>query len=120
MTLVKRKLTIAPWAIPGVVGPKVTAGTIVTIVSVHTGVSINDMLTRTRKRKVSDARQMTWYFIKKYTGQPFAHIGELFGRDHATVYHGIKAVNCLKDSDANYRRAVDAINADILAILKHD
>ncbi|MDR1722386.1 MAG: chromosomal replication initiator protein DnaA [Tannerella sp.] len=57
--------------------------------------NINESLihTKSRKREIVQARQITMYFSKKYTDSSLAHIGKVVGgKDHATVLYAIKMV----------------------------
>lgn len=50
------------------------------------------LFTKTRKREVSDARQMVMYLAKKHINLPFTTIGARLSRTHATVLHGCKSI----------------------------
>lgn len=50
------------------------------------------LFTQTRKREVSDARQMVMYLAKKHINMPFTTIGARLSRTHATVLHGCKSI----------------------------
>ena len=50
------------------------------------------LYTKTRKREVSDARQMVMYLAKKHINLPFTTIGARLSRTHATVLHGCKSI----------------------------
>ena len=57
--------------------------------------NINESLvqTKSRKREIVQARQISMYLSKKYTNSSLAHIGKVIGnKDHATVLHAIKTV----------------------------
>ena len=56
-----------------------------------------------RKREVVQARQVTWWLAKKLTRLSLAAMGEPFGKDHATVLHGIKTVNNLAETNKNFK-----------------
>lgn len=50
------------------------------------------LFTKTRKREVSDARQMVMYLAKKHINLPLTTIGARLSRTHATVLHGCKSI----------------------------
>ena len=50
------------------------------------------LYTKTRKREVSDARQMVMYLAKKHINLPLTTIGARLSRTHATVLHGCKSI----------------------------
>jgi chromosomal replication initiator protein len=67
-------------------------------------VPYNDLLTKTRKREIVQARQITMYFAKKFTRSSLKTIGEHFtGKDHTTVIHSCQTVENLMETDAAYR-----------------
>jgi chromosomal replication initiator protein len=67
-------------------------------------VQYNDLLSKTRKREIVQARQITMYFAKKFTRSSLKTIGEHFtGKDHTTVIHSCQTVENLMETDASYR-----------------
>lgn len=71
---------------------------------------VESLQTKTRKREIVQARQITMYFSKSLTKYSLASIGAQIGnKDHATVLHACKTVNNLKDTDKNFRQYVEDI-----------
>ncbi len=71
---------------------------------------VESIQTKTRKREIVQARQITMYFSKTLTKYSLASIGAQIGnKDHATVLHACKTVNNLKDTDKNFRQYMDDI-----------
>jgi chromosomal replication initiator protein len=71
---------------------------------------VESIQTKTRKREIVQARQITMYFSKNLTKYSLATIGAQIGnKDHATVLHACKTVNNLKDTDKNFRQYVEDI-----------
>lgn len=67
-------------------------------------VSYDRLLTKTRKREVVLARQITMYFAKKFTKQSLKTIGDHFGGfDHTTVIHSCQTVENLMETDSEYK-----------------
>ncbi len=65
---------------------------------------VEALQTKTRKREIVQARQITMFFSKNLTKYSLASIGSQIGnKDHATVLHACKTVNNLKDTDKNFR-----------------
>lgn len=63
-----------------------------------------DLLSKTRKREIVQARQITMYLAKKYTKSSLKAIGEHFsGKDHTTVIHSCQTVENLMDTDTLYK-----------------
>lgn len=57
-------------------------------VSEKTGISIEDLQSKKRKREIVDARQVYCRRCCEYTRASLSKIGSLINRDHATVMHG--------------------------------
>ncbi len=65
---------------------------------------------KTRKREIVQARQLSMYFAKSFTKSSLAAIGSKCGnKDHATVLHACKTVKNLTDTDKNFRKYVDEL-----------
>lgn len=59
---------------------------------------------KSRKREIVHARQISMYLSKKYTDFSLSRIGEMIGkRDHATVLHACKNISGLLDIDKTFR-----------------
>src|SRR5690554_379165 len=71
---------------------------------------VESIQTRTRKREIVQARQITMYFSKNLTKYSLASIGSQIGnKDHATVLHACKTVTNLKETDKNFRLFMEEI-----------
>lgn len=69
---------------------------------------VDSVQSRTRKREIVQARQLTMYFAKKLTKSSLAIIGLQCGnKDHATVLHACKTVANLADTDKQFRIWID-------------
>lgn len=76
----------------------------------HYGVAYDDLLSKTRKREIVQARQITMFLAKKFTKNSLKSIGEHFaGKDHTTVIHSCQTVENLMDTDAEYKERLDEI-----------
>lgn len=107
------------WVIPGKPVPKLLsdneiASKIFDSVKLVTSYSYSDMNVSSRDRSLVLARQLTFYFLRKYTTYSLERIGNLFGRDHTTIIHGVRTVNNLLYT--GYNSAV-AWEKDIESIL---
>ncbi|MDR1116367.1 MAG: chromosomal replication initiator protein DnaA [Tannerella sp.] len=66
--------------------------------------------TKSRKREIVQARQITMFLAKKYTESSFAHIGKVVGgKDHATVLHACKTVKDQIEINKTFRSTMEAI-----------
>jgi chromosomal replication initiation ATPase DnaA len=70
-----------------------------------------------RKRELVTARQTFWYVMKKHTSCSFASIGARFGKDHATVMHGIRSINELMETDKELFKSVNEIENKSLCLI---
>ena len=71
------------------------------------------LFTKTRKREVSDARQIIMYLAKKLANMSLKSIGTRLGRTHATVLHGCNTIEERMPYDRELRNAIDAIQASL-------
>ncbi len=73
-------------------------------------VSVNDLVSRSRRRSITFPRQVAMYLTRKYTDHSLADIGALYNRDHSTVLHAIKVVThkCSRKNDV--REQVDILS----------
>lgn len=58
----------------------------------HFGIETDRIFTKSRKREVSDARQMVMYLAKKHAKMPLTAIGTRLSRTHATVLYACKNI----------------------------
>ncbi|MCR5821509.1 MAG: chromosomal replication initiator protein DnaA [Bacteroidales bacterium] len=69
---------------------------------------IESIQSRTRKREIVQARQLTMYFAKKMTKSSLAIIGLQCGnKDHATVLHACKTIANLSETDKQFHYWVE-------------
>ena len=61
-------------------------------VSNYFGIEPDALFTKSRKREISDARQMVMYLAKKHVGMPLTDIGHHIARTHATVIYAIRNI----------------------------
>ena len=85
------------------------------IVADQMEVSVDEMHLRTRSRPIVEARQLYFYLLRKTMRIPLYKIGARFNMNHATVVHGIKAVERRMDV---YAMEWDVVNRLISIIQK--
>lgn len=69
---------------------------IIRIVADNTGITYEQMKTKSRKREFVESRQICMYLIHKYTKLSLRLIGLKFGgREHSTVIHACQKVDDL-------------------------
>ena len=66
---------------------------------------------KTRKREVVQARQISMFFSKKLTKASLASIGaNCGGKDHATVLHACRTVLNLSETDKQFKSYLDDLD----------
>lgn len=81
------------------------------VVSDYFNMPVELMKSKTRKREIVQARQISMYFSKKLTKSSLASIGlQCGGKDHATVLHACKTVNNLLDTDKHFRKYINDLD----------
>jgi chromosomal replication initiator protein len=54
---------------------------------------MEELRSKARNKKVSEARQLAMYLCRKYTSESLNAIAQAFGRSHSTVIYAIKKVD---------------------------
>ena len=71
------------------------------------GLPPENLLSKTRKREIVQARQIAMYLSRNLTKTSLASIGaQIGGKDHATVLHACNTVCDLMDTDRRFRQYV--------------
>jgi chromosomal replication initiator protein len=77
------------------------------LVSDHFEMPVDLLKSKTRKRHIVQARQISMYFAKNLTRSSLANIGKHFGgRDHSTVIHACQTVLDLMQTDNRFKNKV--------------
>lgn len=89
---------------------KITVKKIQDVVSDFYSVKNDLIQSKSRKREIVQARQVTMYFIKNHTELSLSQIGTHVGnRNHATVLHGYNNIKNLSEVDRNFRSDLESI-----------
>ena len=70
----------------------IAAENIISKVAKFYSLTENQVLGRCRKQKLVKARFISMYFIRNKTDFPLKKIGDMFGRDHASVIHALSTI----------------------------
>lgn len=82
------------------------------------GISVESMISKTRKREIVQARQIAMYLGRSLTKTSLAAIGtQIGGKDHATVLHACNTVADLIETDKNFRQYVSDIERQLRPIV---
>lgn len=64
-------------------------------VAKHFGLSVKELQSPSRYRRVARPRQIGMYLCRELTGKSYPLIGEAFCRDHTTVMHAVQHIGAL-------------------------
>ena len=70
----------------------ITIDAIKKLVCKYYGISVNDIVSRSRKQSLVRPRQIAMYLARMYTDSPLQAIGRSFNRYHATALYAINAI----------------------------
>jgi chromosomal replication initiator protein len=89
------------------------------IVGKYFDMPLDELISKSRKKDIVQARQIAMYFCNKYTDDSLKVIGKYFGkRDHSTVIHACKSVEKKTDLDECYKQMLEDIEQKIKLLLK--
>jgi chromosomal replication initiation ATPase DnaA len=86
-------------------------GAIVDIVCEQYNVSVIAITSRNRQSNIREARQLTMHFIHKYTGLSLQKSARIVSRDHTTLIHANKVIDCERATNKKYNQNYTFINA---------
>lgn len=89
--------------------------TITQEVSSYYKIDPDQLFTKSRKREISDARQMVMYLAKKHAKMPLTAIGTRLSRTHATVLHACKNIEERLSFERQLQEDVTKIESAITA-----
>ena len=75
-------------------------------VAEHYDIDVDQLYGKSRKREISDARQLLMYFAKNETNLSSTNIGTRLARTHATVLHACKQIEQRLSIDKAFQREV--------------
>lgn len=92
---------------------KVNFEMVTNAVATYFKIKPDSLFTSTRKREISDARQVAMYLAKKLVGLSYKNIGMQFGRTHATVLYAFRTIEERLQISKELREQIDSIVAEL-------
>ena len=95
---------------------KVTAKKVIEMISTQYGVSVTDMKSKKRQKKIVETRQIAMYLLKNNDELDLSltAIGGLFGgKDHSTVISSIRKIDKKTKEDVAFKKEIEALNKKI-------
>ncbi|WP_245395636.1 chromosomal replication initiator protein DnaA [Anthocerotibacter panamensis] len=103
---------LAPQPLVGEVTPE----KIVEMVCEELSVSMEDIKSDSRKREISEARQIAMFLLRNYTDLSLPKIGNVLGgKDHTTVMYAAQKVTKTKHSDPQMARLLQRLGQRIVS-----
>ena len=91
----------------------VTIDKILTSVSAHYSLTVEDLKGRKRTSNIASARHVAIYLIKTLTDRSLPAIGRVFGRDHTTMINSIETVEKRMAADSRFESEVKELIREI-------
>lgn len=84
------------------------------------GIPREALVGKERKRLYSRPRQMAMYLLRHMTGKSYPNIGRIMGKDHTTVFHGVRAVDRRASKDKEQAALVVDLECKALDLFSRD
>jgi chromosomal replication initiator protein len=89
---------------------RITKDEILQIIAYECSISVQDIVSKTRKTEVVNGRFIFCGIMKEYFGYSLKKIGELVGnRDHTTIIHSIQEYKNRYQNEEHYRMLVNNV-----------
>ena len=94
--------------------PELSIEDVVKKVSEISNVSEIEIVGKSRKMEVAEARQVSMYLCRKIIGTSLNNIGVFFGgRDHSTVIHAVKTIDEKLTKKPYIKKQIDTIKQEL-------
>jgi len=91
----------------------VTVTKILSAVSKEYGIPIEDIKGQKRNKAIATARHLSVYLIRHITSLPVTAIGDIFGRDHATILASVSKIKNDMHTDKALAHTVEKITSSV-------
>jgi chromosomal replication initiator protein len=86
-----------------------TCDRICLVVANYYNISLAELKSNTRKRRIALPRMIAMYFMYGRTSMTLLQIGKMFNRDHSTVIHSRTLINDLLKVDLVFKNEIEEI-----------
>ncbi len=93
--------------------PKIVIEKILASVSAKYGVTEAEIKGKSRRREITNARHVSIYFIRKFTGFSLKQIANIFGRDHTTIMSSLEGTEEKIKSEPFFEREMLELETEI-------
>ena len=94
----------------------ITVGTVQAAVAAGYGVTVAELNSDARAKRLLHARHVAMFLSRRLTGRSYPQIGRRFGdRDHSTVIHACRRIEAQIATDADLGVEVDLLAAALCA-----
>ena len=100
------KTTSSAYILPGTKNINYQPEDVIKDVCSYFNIQVSDMISKSRKRRHAEPRHIAMWLIRSDFNLTLKHIGDMFGRDHATVIYAHKTVVNLR-VEYNFNRQVE-------------
>jgi chromosomal replication initiator protein len=92
---------------------EVTIEDILRVVTARYNVRVADLQSKKRSRSIALPRQICMYLARNLTRHSLEEIGGYFGgRDHTTVLHANRTIECLREGDAQLQATLEKLSLE--------
>lgn len=85
----------------------ITLDSIKQFVAANYHISVDEMVSTCRKKRILFPRQVAMYLCRRYTDEPLVNIAQSFGRTHSSVLHSLDVINSKYDSNLTIKKEID-------------
>ena len=79
------------------------------VVAAHFGITVAEIVGRQQARRCARPRQIAMYICARHVGLSLPCIGAVFGRDHSTVHHAVRAIAARRAANPALAAEIDAL-----------
>jgi len=85
-----------------------------------TGVTLEEMVSSSRKAKIMEARHLSMYFVRSKTDLKLAHIAKLLNKkSHVPVLHGLNKVRAMSSNERAFSQRLAKLKLSLDSIKLH-